>query len=54
MTIVDITGKIVFTQISQLYKGKNTITFNAKNLKGLYLIKISTADGMSTKRLLVE
>ena len=54
MTIVDITGKIVFTQISQLYKGKNTIAFNAKNLKGLYLIKISTADGMSTKRLLVE
>ncbi len=54
ITMVDITGKIVFTQISQLYKGKNTIAFNAKNLKGLYLIKISAADGMSTKRLLVE
>lgn len=54
LEVIDITGRIVFTQDIDLIGLDNVNIDLSKNAKGIYTILLKTANGNATKRIVIE
>jgi len=55
VTVYDLSGKMVASQVASFKNGINTINFNETTLTtGLYLVKILTNDGIATQKIEIE
>lgn len=55
ISLVDITGNTVLSQVNDLRQGENTLKLDTQELsKGIYILKMDTEDGSSHKKLIIQ
>ena len=55
LNIIDMTGKIVFSEQQSFLEGNNTFVAELHNIAaGIYLVQVQTDKGINTERLTIE
>ena len=55
LQIIDIAGKIVYNQLVKLTEGKNEINIDSQFLNGgMYFLKLSSENGVTTKKIVIQ